>query len=142
MEFAPSWLIQEDIVLKDVTGQAEKTVLLALNDDTETDFLKGMLARDGYRVFKAGNFLSLINKFERFNIHVLISDVDLPGFSMIAFLPFLRERYEEVKVIIIMKEYSPEVERALRPYKVMYVMPHPVNGDLLKSVLSYGLKGA
>lgn len=135
-------LIKEYNLLKGVAGQSEKTVLLALNDDTETDFLKGMLARDGYRVLKAGNFHSLINKFERFNIHVLISDVDLPGFSMIAFLPFLRERYEEVKVIIIMKEYSPEVERALRPYKVMYVMPHPVNGDLLKSVLSYGLKGA
>jgi len=129
-------------VLKDATGKAGKTVLLALNDDTETEFLKGMLARDGYRVLKADNFLSLINKFERYNIHVLISDVNLPGFSMVAFLPFMRERYEGVKVIIIMKEYSPNVERVLRPYKVMYVMPHPLNGDLLKSVLSYGLKGA
>ncbi len=127
---------------EDTAGQTEKTVLLALNDDTETDFLGGVLVRDGYRVLKAGNFLSLINRLERYRIHVLIADVDLPGFSMIAFLPFMRERYEEVKVIIIMKEYSPNVERALRPYKVMYVMPHPVDGDLLKSVLSYGLKGA
>ena len=122
--------------------RSQKTVLLALNDDRETDFLKGVLARDGYRVLQAGNFLSLINKFERYKINVLISEVDLPGISMIAFLPFMRERYEEVKVIIIMKEYSQQVERDLRPYKVMYVMPHPVNEDLLKSVLSYGLKGA
>ncbi len=113
-----------------------------MNNDIETEYMKKMLTRDGYRVLRACNFLSLINKFERYNINALISDLDLPAFSMIAFLPFLREKYEDVKIIIIMKKYSPEVERALRPYKVMYVMPHPLNGNLLKSVISYGLKGA
>ena len=117
-----------------------KTILLAFRRTSDLDSLSEVLSSDSYRIIKAKNFLTLINSLERYHIHLIISEVKLPGISMAAFLPFLRRRYSDIKVIIVMKEYSPRMELSLRPYKILYVMPWPVSRELLKSLVEKGLE--
>jgi len=117
-----------------------KTILLAFRRTSDLDSLSEVLSSDGYRIIKAKNFLTLINSLERYRIHLIISEVKLPGISMAAFLPFLRRHYSYIKVIIVMKEYSPRIELSLRPYKILYVMPWPVSRELLKSLVEKGLE--
>ena len=117
-----------------------KTILLAFRRTSDLDSLSEVLSSDGYRIIKAKNFLTLINSLERYRIHLIISEVKLPGISMAAFLPFLRGRDSDIKVIIVMKEYSPRMELSLRQYNILYVIPWPVSRELLKSLVEKGLE--
>lgn len=117
-----------------------KTVLVVFKEDSDRDYLTGVLSQDGYRIIKATSLLSLFDSLDRYIIHLIISEVNLPGISMDAFLPFLRQRYEDIKVIITMKNYSSQMELSLRPYNILYVMPWPVSRELLKSVVAKGLE--
>lgn len=122
--------------------EKNKTILLAFQKDFNTDCISKILSSEGYRLIRVNNFLSLIDSLERFRIHLIISEVKLPGISMSAFIPFFRKRYPEIKVIIVMKEYSPLIELSLRPYKLLYIMPWPVSSTLLKSIVAKGLEGS
>jgi len=117
-----------------------KSVLLAVDNLAYRDMISGILQSKGYRVIKANNLLSVIESLENYQIHLLISEVELPEISMINFLPFLRKRYPDLKVIITMKDYSPETELSLRPYKILYVFTWPIEIEILKSVVEKGLK--
>jgi len=117
-----------------------KTVLVVFKEDSDRDYLTEVLSQDGYRIIKATSLLSLFDSLDRYIIHLIISEVNLPGISMDAFLPFLRQRYEDIKVIITMKNYSSQMELSLRPYNILYVMPWPVSRELLKSVVAKGLE--
>ena len=117
-----------------------KTVLVAFQNSSEIDSISRILDSEHYRIIQASNFLSLIESFERYRIHLIISEVDLPGISMITLLPFLRKRHPDLKVIVAMKDYSPEKELILRPYKILYVLTWPLNAALLKSLVSRGLE--
>lgn len=119
---------------------AKKTILLASARSRDLDYIESRLHNAEYRIIRAENFLSLINSIFRYHVHMLISDVELPDISMTAFLPFLRERYHDIKVIIIMKTHFPELELALRKHNILYLMHWPLNGDLLASIVDKGLK--
>ena len=120
--------------------EKNKTILLTFRKDFSTDFISDILSSEGYRLIRANNFLSLIDSLERFHIHLIISEAKLPCISMSAFIPFLRKRYPDIKVIIVMKEYSPLIELSLRPHKLLYIMSWPVSNTLLKSVVAKGLE--
>lgn len=117
-----------------------KTVLAAFRRNSDMKYLQDVLSTDGYRILKASDFVSLIESLNRYRIHLIISEVKLPGISMTNFLPFLRQRYMDIKVIIVMKNYSPRIELLLRSHKILYVMPWPVSRELLRSVISNGLE--
>jgi DNA-binding NtrC family response regulator len=118
------------------------TVLLAFSDRMVSEYVESILTVEGYRVLHAGTLLEVVDVLDRFRVDLLIAGERLPGVSMTALLPLIRERYEQVKVVIAMKRYSPRLELCLRPYKILYVMPWPVSGELLKSVVSRGVRAA
>ena len=117
-----------------------RSVLLAVYNSVDRDMISGILLSKGYRVIKADNLLSVIESLENYRVHLLISDFELPEISMNNFLPFLRKRYPDLKVIITMKNYSPEKELSLRLYKILYVFTWPINIEILKSVVEKGLE--
>lgn len=117
-----------------------RSVLLAVDKSADRDVISGILLSKGYRVIKAENLLSIIESLENYQVHLLISDFELPEISMNNFLPFLRKRYPDLKVIITMKDYSPEKELSLRPYKILYVFTWPIKVEILKSIVEKGLE--
>ena len=112
-----------------------KTVLIFFHDNSEIDNLSDILFSDGYRIIRAGNVLELMEALERYHIHLVISEDDFPEISTSTFLPYLRKRYPDLKVIVIMKNYSSTKELNLRTFKITYCMTWPVNENLLKSVV-------
>ena len=117
-----------------------KTVLLASGSSSDLECLETWLKPLGCRTIRAENFLSLINSLFHYRVHLLVSDVELPDISMSAFLPFLRERFRDVKVILTMKQHYPELELSLRKHNILYLMHWPMNGRLLASVVEKGLE--
>lgn len=124
----------------DNSKKNNKTILLAFQSYSDMNYLSEVLSSDCYRIIRAGNFLSLIDALDHYRIHLIISEVNIPGISMINFLPFLRKRYSNIKVIIAMKDYSPRLELSLRQYNILYVIPWPVSRELLKSLVEKGLE--
>ncbi|MFW6138189.1 MAG: hypothetical protein ACOC7U_03350 [Spirochaetota bacterium] len=118
----------------------KKTILIAFRKPGDADQLVHILSKEDYRVIKAQNFLGLIESLENYHIDLMVSEVALPGVSMFYFLPFLRKRYSDIKVIIAMKNYSPRAELLLRPYKVMYFLQWPADHSLLTSIIKAGLE--
>jgi len=121
-------------------NKIKKTVLLAFPNVSDIDYLTRLLSSHEYRIIRANNFLTLIEALDRFKVHLLISEVELADISMDTFLPFLRKRFSDIKVIIAMKNYSPELELTLRQYNILYVMRWPINGELFMSVVQKGFE--
>lgn len=113
-----------------------KTVLVFFHDNSESAHLSEMLFLDGYRIMSAGNVLEMMEALERYNIHLVISEDNFPEISTSTFLPYLRKRYPDLKLIVIMKNYSSTNELNLRTLKITHCMPWPVNENLLKSVVA------
>lgn len=117
----------------------KKTILLAFSTQADALALCDVFPPENYRLLCADNVLTLINSLERYFVDLLMVEADLSGISMSAFLPFLRDRHGDLKVIVAMKEYSAKLERSLRPHKILYMLTWPLNSELLQSVVERGL---
>jgi hypothetical protein len=119
--------------------EKKKTILLAFGTSSDALTLCEVFPPENFRLLCVDNILSLINSLERYFVDLLIVESDLTWIPMSSFLPFLRDRHGELKVIVAMKEYSAKLERSLRPHKILYVMTWPLNQQLLQSVVERGL---
>jgi DNA-binding NtrC family response regulator len=113
-----------------------KTVLVVFHDNSENAHLSEILLSDEYRIMRAGNVLEMMETLERYNIHLVVSEDNFPEISTSTFLPYLRKRYPDLKLIVIMKNYSSAQELSLRKLKITHCMTWPVNENLLKSVVA------
>jgi DNA-binding NtrC family response regulator len=117
----------------------KKTILLAFGASSDAGALCDAFPPERYRIIRADNILSLISHLERYVVDLLIVETELAGISMEVFLPYIRERYNRLKVIVAMKEYSAKLERSMRPHKVLYVLTWPLNSGLLRAIVERGL---
>ena len=117
-----------------------KTILAAFQNSSEMESILNPLQSEGYRILKADSFLRFFTALERYEIDLIIAEVELPGISIAALLPFLNQKYPLLKTIVVMKHYSSQLELDLRSHNVLYVMSWPVNGDLLISIVAKGLE--
>jgi len=117
-----------------------KTVLFVFDDSSEIDCMSDAFASNECRVIKAADLKSLFESLEKFKVDLVIAEEKFRGIPLTQILPFLRTRFPELKIIIATRGYSPENELTLRPYKVLYIMPFPINIELLVSIVEKGLK--
>ena len=117
-----------------------KSILLGFQSSEERERLINTLTYEDYRVFDAENLLSLLENLNNYRIDMLITEADFPGIAMTDLLSYLRRKYFDLKVIITTREYSPEIELKLRPFKILYIMAWPVNERLLQSIVARGLE--
>jgi DNA-binding NtrC family response regulator len=117
----------------------KKTILLGFGTPSDASAICGAFPPERYRMLHADNVLSLISRLERCTVDLLIVEAELAGISMATCLPYLRERYDNLKLIVAMKEYSAKLERSMRPHKVLYVLTWPLNSGLLREVVERGL---
>jgi DNA-binding NtrC family response regulator len=117
-----------------------KTILIAEGNANRRAYLSRILALQEYRVLVVSNLLSLIEALNNYHIDMLISGVDLPGISMQDLMAYIRKNYLDIKVILTVQAYSPEVELSLRPYKILYMVTWPVQDDLFRSIVARALQ--
>lgn len=120
----------------------QQTVLLGFRDRGMIQYFGEVLSGEGYRVLAADSLVDLVKALDRYNVNLLITGDRLPGVSVTALVPLVSELYSRVKIIVAMRRYSPRVELMLRQYKVLYIFPLPVSEQLVRSVVSQGLKAA
>ena len=124
----------------ETTGSDIKTILLRIQNSDDRERLYSILSYDDYRVLIADNLLSLIEYLNNFRIDLLISEAEFPDIAMDELLSYLRRKYFDIKIIITTREYSPELELRLRPFKLLYIMAWPVNVELLQLIVARGLE--
>ena len=124
----------------DATSSDAKTILLRIQNSEERHRLYEIFSYNDYRVLVADNLLTLVEYLNNYNIDLLISDAECPDIATDELLSYLRNKYFDIKIIITTREYSPELELRLRPYKLLYIMAWPVNVDLLQSIVARGLE--
>ena len=122
------------------SGRDLKTILLRIQNPEERERLYNIFSYDDYRVLIADNLLTLIDYFNDYRIDLLISDAECPDIATDELLSYLRSKYFDIKIIITTREYSPELELRLRPFKLLYIMACPVNVKLLQSIVTRGLE--
>src|SRR5918992_1183607 len=84
--------------------QAKETVLLAEDDPLMRKFVSDMLQIQGYTVLEASNgvdALSLVSKYIGEGVHVLVTDLVMPGMGGKELAERIRETYPESKVLFI-----------------------------------------
>jgi DNA-binding NtrC family response regulator len=116
-----------------------KKIVIADQNLYRRDYLSGVLQSEEYRILAVDNLLSLIETLSNFQVDLLIAHVDLPGILIDELLSYIRKRDLEMKVILIMN-YSPEIERNLRPFKILFMMTWPIRIELLRSIVARGLE--
>jgi DNA-binding NtrC family response regulator len=119
---------------------AIKTIVLRIQNIDERERLYDIFSYDDYRVLIADNLLMLIEYLNNYRIDLLISDAEWSDIAPDDLLSYLRNKYFDIKIIITTREYSPELELRLRPYKLLYIMSCPVNVELLQSIVARGLE--
>jgi two-component system, cell cycle sensor histidine kinase and response regulator CckA len=84
--------------------ESRETVLLAEDDSLMRKFVSDMLRAEGYIVLEASNgvdALSLVNKQEGEGVHVLVTDLVMPGMGGKELAERVRETYPDSKVLFI-----------------------------------------
>lgn len=125
---------------RETTGRDAKTILLRIQNSEDRERLYSFLSYDDYRVLIADNLLTLIEYLNNCRIDLFISEAECPDIAMDELLSYLRKKYFDIKIIITTREYSPELELKLRPFKLLYIMAWPVNVELLQSIVARGLE--
>jgi DNA-binding NtrC family response regulator len=122
------------------SGKDIKTILLRIQNAEERERLYDILSYNEYRVLIADNLLVLVQFLNDYRIDLLISDAECPDIATDELLSYLRSRYFDIKIILTTREYSPELELRLRPFKLLYIMACPVKPELLQSIVERGLE--
>jgi len=125
---------------RDLSGSEVKTIVLRIQNAEDRERMYDIFSYNDYRVLIADNLLTLVEYLNNYRIDLLISDADCPDIATDELLSYLRSKYFDIKIIITTREYSPELELRLRPFKLLYIMACPVNVELLQSIVARGLE--
>lgn len=132
-------IISRILKIMNTHSAKKKTILLAFEASSDANAVCDAFPPERYRLLRADTVLSLISHLDRYTIDLLIVETELAGISTAAFFPYIRERYDRLKVIVAMKEYSAKLERSMRPYKVLTILTWPLNAGLLREIVDRGL---
>jgi CheY-like chemotaxis protein len=116
-------------------AQSPTTTILVVDDDAEVrEILAETLAEFGYRVLQAASGEEALPLLERSrNIHLLITDVRMPGMSGLELTERARTRDPSLKVILISGYFLPQpiVARFLKKPFHMHELASAVRSELL-----------
>jgi CheY-like chemotaxis protein len=85
------------------TDSPRPTVLIVDDEDAIRDFLRSALEAEGYTVLAAGDGLDALALCERYQVHVVLLDLNMPRLDGLGFLSRMRQRQglEGVSVYIM-----------------------------------------
>lgn len=111
------------------------TILIVDDEKSMRDFLKILLAKEGYEVIVAGDGDQALAAVDQNHVDLVISDIRMPGISGLELLSKIKEESEDIPVIMITAFASPnDAVQAMKDGAYDYISK-PFNVDEIKSVI-------
>jgi len=121
----------------------DKPKILVIDDEEGLRFLfKGILGSEGYTVLTASNGFSGIRINEESNPDIILLDLRMPGLSGIETLRRIREKDEDVIVIILTAYGDAETVREAADLNVYEYMSKPFHNETVKEIIKEALASA
>jgi len=95
------------------------TILLVEDDDNVRASTEAILRDAGFRMLVAKDGHEALGLLENNKVHVLFSDIVMPGISGVELAEQVRQRYPAVKIMLITGHYARAAE-AVKLGKLMY----------------------
>ncbi|MBT8329613.1 MAG: sigma-54 dependent transcriptional regulator, partial [Desulfofustis sp.] len=112
------------------------TILIVDDEKSMRDFLKILLAKEGYDVLVASDGEQALSAFDGNQIDLVISDIRMPGISGLDLLAKIKDESEDIPVIMITAFASPnDAVQAMKSGAYDYISK-PFNVDEIKSVIN------
>jgi two-component system response regulator HydG len=121
-------------------GRPRATVLVVDDDAATRDGLTALLESWGYRAFAAGDGKTALKSCEKELPHAIVTDLMMPGMSGLEFVEALRERAQQVAIIMLTGQAT--IETAVQAIKggAYDYLPKPLEAQKLRATLEKGLK--
>lgn len=131
----------DDVVDDLIRRQAGLRILLAEDDAEMRDLLAAELRRDGYDVIEARNGLELVHAIHRFEaarspLHLVITDVRMPGFDGLEVLEYMRYAELPVPVIVMTAFGDPGTHSSAYRNGARLVFDKPFDLDEMRAAVA------
>jgi DNA-binding NtrC family response regulator len=119
----------------------EKNILIVDDEDSVRDSLTSVLEREGYTVHQAsGGDEGLLLLKER-QIHLVISDHNMPGMTGVDFLKLVRQRNPDVVRIMLTGDPDPQtIIRSINEGEVYRFIKKPWDNTLLRVTVYFAFE--
>ena len=114
----------------------EKSVIITIDDPEQSKWCINTLIEEGYRVFEETKLANIADILYQYDINTIISNPDIKNVPLTELIPLLKRYYRDTKIIVFMKDYSPEKELLLRLNGVSHTIPWPVSRELLLTIVN------
>lgn len=116
-------------------GQKIESILIVDDEENARLGLSKLLAHEGYRVASAANGQEALEYLRCSKVHLVISDINMPGMNGLLFLRELARNYPSMHVIMITAYGGVESYLEAMNYGAFEYLHKPVKLEELKSVL-------
>lgn len=123
-------------------GQKIESILIVDDEENARLGLSKLLAHEGYKVASAANGQEALEYLRRSKVHLVISDINMPGMNGLLFLRELSRNYPSLHVIMITAYGGVESYLEAMNYGAFEYLHKPVKLEELKSVLRKLTNGA
>lgn len=116
-------------------GQKIESILIVDDEENARLGLSKLLAHEGYEVASAANGQEALDYLRRSKVHLVISDINMPGMNGLLFLRELSRNYPSLHVIMITAYGGVESYLEAMNYGAFEYLHKPVKLEELKSVM-------
>lgn len=116
-------------------GQKIESILIVDDEENARLGLSKLLAHEGYEVASAANGQEALDYLRRSKVHLVISDISMPGMNGLLFLRELSRNYPSLHVIMITAYGGVESYLEAMNYGAFEYLHKPVKLEELKSVM-------
>lgn len=116
-------------------GQKIESILIVDDEENARLGLSKLLAHEGYAVASAANGQEALEYLRRSKVHLVISDINMPGMNGLLFLRELSRNYPSLHVIMITAYGGVESYLEAMNYGAFEYLHKPVKLEELKSVM-------
>lgn len=110
-------------------------ILVVDDEQSMRDFLKILLRKEGNSVDTADNAITALDYLEKNSYDLVISDIRMPGMSGLDLLGQIKEKYQNLPVIMITAFASPDDAVSAMNRGAFDYISKPFNVDEIKSVI-------
>ncbi len=116
-------------------GQVIESILIVDDEENARLGLSKLLAHEGYQVSSAANGQEALEFLRRAKVHLVISDINMPGMNGLLFLRELSRNFPSLHVIMMTAYGGVESYLEAMNYGAFEYLHKPVKLEELKSVL-------
>ena len=112
-------------------------ILLIQNDIRRAIPTMELIDSLGYQIILATNGAQALHKIKNVNFDLLLIDLQIPDISVERFLKDIKALRPEVKIITMLDNNSPELEKLIRSLGIVYYLPTQYFPMELASILQH-----